>query len=136
MFCTAAWYAQLCEQDRIDDTARVCFLFFLAARKNQRAPRQSQIHSAAALAMPFPPSAACRNLDLPPVNLRFLQLHLTKNTYAIAPPRRIIDCPGAVNLFMRGDCPLGIPPYLRCSADFKLKRRSGVSDTTNIGYLQ
>ena len=34
--------------------------------------------------MPFPPSASCRNLDLPPVNLRFLQSHLTKNAFAIA----------------------------------------------------
>ena len=42
-------------------------------------------NSLAALAMPFPPSAACRNLDLHPVNLRFLQLHLTKNSFAIAP---------------------------------------------------
>ena len=35
--------------------------------------------------MPFLPSASCRNLDLPPVNLRFLQSHLTKNAFAIAP---------------------------------------------------
>ena len=35
--------------------------------------------------MPFPPFASCRNLDLPPVNLRFLQSHLTKNAFAIAP---------------------------------------------------
>ena len=42
-------------------------------------------NSSAALAMPFPPSASCRNLDLPPVNLRFLQSHLTKNAFAIAP---------------------------------------------------
>ena len=35
-------------------------------------------NSSAALAMPFLPSASCRNLDLPPVNLRFLQSHLTK----------------------------------------------------------
>ena len=42
-------------------------------------------NSLAALAMPFLPSASCRNLDLPPVNLRFLQSHLTKNAFAIAP---------------------------------------------------
>ena len=42
-------------------------------------------NSSAALAMPFLPSASCRNLDLPPVNLRFLQSHLTKNVFAIAP---------------------------------------------------
>ena len=35
-------------------------------------------NSAARLAMPFPPSAACKFLDLPPVNLRNLHLHLTK----------------------------------------------------------
>ena len=42
-------------------------------------------NSSAALAMPFSPSAACRFLDLPPVNLRNLQLHLTKNSFATAP---------------------------------------------------
>ena len=41
-------------------------------------------NSSAALAMPFSPSAACRFLDLPPVNLRNLQLHLTKNSFATA----------------------------------------------------
>lgn len=35
---------------------------------------------------PFPPSAACRFLDLPPVNLRNLHLHLTKNPFAGQPP--------------------------------------------------
>jgi len=48
--------------------------------------------------MPFPPSAACRNLDLPPVNLRFLQLHLTKNSFAIAP---IHLCGVALNVHRR-----------------------------------
>jgi hypothetical protein len=52
-------------------------------------------NSSAALAMPFLPSASCRNLDLPPVNLRFLQSHLTKNAFAIAP---IHLCGIAVNL--------------------------------------
>jgi len=37
-------------------------------------------NSAARLAMPFPPSAACKFLDLPPVNLRNLHLHLTKKS--------------------------------------------------------
>ena len=32
--------------------------------------------------MSFPPSAACEFLDLPPVNLRNLHLHLTKNPFA------------------------------------------------------
>ena len=38
------------------------------------------------LALSFPPSAACRFLDLPPVNLRNLHLHLTKNPFAGQPP--------------------------------------------------
>lgn len=42
-------------------------------------------NSSAALAMPFPPSAACRFFDLPPVNLQNLPLHLTKNSFASAP---------------------------------------------------
>ncbi len=43
-------------------------------------------NSAARLAMTFPPSAACKFLDLPPVNLRNLHLHLTKNPFASRPP--------------------------------------------------
>ncbi|MFR3410345.1 MAG: hypothetical protein ACLTXW_12960 [Christensenellales bacterium] len=43
-------------------------------------------NSAARLAMSFPPSAACKFLDLPPVNLRNLHLHLTKNPFASRPP--------------------------------------------------
>ena len=43
-------------------------------------------NSAARLAMPFPPSAACKFLDLPPVNLRNLHLYLTKNPFASRPP--------------------------------------------------
>ena len=35
--------------------------------------------------MPFPPSAACRFFDLPPVNLQNLPLHLTKNSFASTP---------------------------------------------------
>ncbi len=35
--------------------------------------------------MPFPPFAACRFFDLPPVNLQNLPLHLTKNSFASAP---------------------------------------------------
>ena len=38
-------------------------------------------NSSAALAMSFPPSAACKFLDLHPVNLRNLHLHLTKNPF-------------------------------------------------------
>ena len=43
-------------------------------------------NSAARLAMSFPPSAACKFLDVPPVNLRNLHLHLTKNPYVSRPP--------------------------------------------------
>ena len=43
-------------------------------------------NSSAALAMSFPPSAACKFLDLHPVNLRNLHLHLTKNPFASRPP--------------------------------------------------
>ena len=39
-------------------------------------------NTAAHLAVPFPTSPACRFLDLPPVNLRNLQLHLSKNSLA------------------------------------------------------
>jgi len=35
-------------------------------------------NSAATLTVPTPLSASCKNLDIPPVNLRFLQSHLTK----------------------------------------------------------
>ena len=43
-------------------------------------------NSAARLPMSFPPSAACKFLDLPPVNLRNLHLHLTKNPFVSRPP--------------------------------------------------
>ena len=43
-------------------------------------------NSAARQAKSFPPSAACKFLDLPPVNLRNLHLHLTKNPFAGRPP--------------------------------------------------
>ena len=43
-------------------------------------------NSSAALAMSFPPSAACKFLDLHPVNLRNLHLHLTKNPFVSRPP--------------------------------------------------
>ena len=42
--------------------------------------------SAAALTMPFSLSAAGKTLDLPPVNLRVLPLHQTKNALVIALP--------------------------------------------------
>ena len=43
-------------------------------------------NSAARCAAPFPSSSSCKNLDLPPVNLRFLQANLTKNSLACRPP--------------------------------------------------
>ena len=35
--------------------------------------------------VPFAPSASCKNLDLPPVNHRFLQSYLTQKSLFIAP---------------------------------------------------
>ena len=49
-------------------------------------PRATPPNSAVRQALSFPPSAACRFLDLPPVNLRNLHLHLTKNPFAGQPP--------------------------------------------------
>ena len=43
-------------------------------------------NSAARRAKAFPPSAACKFLDLPPVNLRNFHLHLTQNPFAGRPP--------------------------------------------------
>ena len=43
-------------------------------------------NSAARLAMSFPPSAVCKFLNVPPINLRNLHLHLTKNPYVSRPP--------------------------------------------------
>lgn len=59
--------------------------FLTLKRPSARIFKALPHNSSAALAMPFLPSASCRNLDLPPVNLRFLQSHLTKNAFAIAP---------------------------------------------------
>ena len=56
-------------------------------------------NSAARLAMSFPPSAACKFLDLPPVNLRNLHLHLTKNPFASRPPHL---CGVTLNFIRRG----------------------------------
>ena len=39
--------------------------------------------------MPFALSASCKNLDLPPVNLRFLQLRLAQNSLLSLPPHLI-----------------------------------------------
>ena len=57
--------------------------FSTAKQGSIRAPPHN---SAARLAMSFPPSAACKFLDLHPVNLRNLHLHLTKNPFASRPP--------------------------------------------------
>ena len=48
--------------------------------------KASPHNSAARRAKSFPPSAACKFLDLPPVNLRNLHLHLMKNPFAGQPP--------------------------------------------------
>jgi len=54
--------------------------------ENDRETKATLHNSAACLAMSFPPSAACKFLDLPPVNLRNLHLHLTKNPFVSQPP--------------------------------------------------
>ena len=73
-------------------------------------------NSAARLAMSFPPSAACKFLDLHPVNLRNLHLHLTKNPFASRPPHlRGVTLESAQNLlrcfmkllFIIGDAAVG-----------------------------
>ena len=66
--------------------------------------------------MPFPPSAACRFFDIPPVNLQNLPLHLTKNSFASAPThlcgiaftKRFRLCGGEAGAFRSP------PPPLRC----------------------
>ena len=55
-------------------------------KRNQMKSKAPPHNSAARLSMSFPPSAACKFLDLPPVNLRNLHLHLTKNPFASRPP--------------------------------------------------
>ena len=59
--------------------------YYAWRRRQQKEAKAIPHNSLAALAMPFPPSAACRFFDLPPVNLQNLQLHLTKNAFASAP---------------------------------------------------
>ena len=56
------------------------------ATDSMRELKATPHNSAARPAMSFPPSAACKFLDLPPVNLRNLHLHLTKNPFASRPP--------------------------------------------------
>ena len=53
----------------------------LTQPKRKATPR----NSAAVLTTAFLPSLSCRNSDLPPVNLRFLQSNLTKEPLIIAP---------------------------------------------------
>jgi len=55
----------------------------LAVRSSWARVKEILHNTAAHLAVPFSISAACRFLDLPPVNLRNLQLHLSKNSLAI-----------------------------------------------------
>jgi hypothetical protein len=56
--------------------------FLWRFREIKKIPR----NTAARLAVPFPPAASCKFLDLPPVSLRNLQAHLTKNALASRPP--------------------------------------------------
>ena len=57
-----------------------------AANPYRKSIKTPPHNSAARLAMSFPPSASCKFLDLPPVNLRNLHLHLTKNPFVSRPP--------------------------------------------------
>jgi len=59
---------------------------FYAAERERLSFKEPPHNSAARQAMSFPPSAACKFLDSPPVNLRNLHLHLTKNPFAGRPP--------------------------------------------------
>ena len=63
-----------------------CFVVVSIRLARKKRFKASPHNSAARLAMPFPPSAACKFLDLHPVNLRNLHLHLTKNPFASRPP--------------------------------------------------
>ena len=57
-----------------------------SSHKRCKLPWAIPHNSAARCAVPFPSSSSCKNLDLPPVNLRFLQANLTKNSLAHRPP--------------------------------------------------
>ena len=49
-------------------------------------PKAIPHNSVARCAVPFPPSPSCKNLDLRPVNLRFLQVNRAKNSLAHRSP--------------------------------------------------
>jgi len=102
-------------------------------------------NSAARLTMSFPPSAACKFLDLPPVNLRNLHLHLTKNPFASRPPHlcgvtlilfgKVSDFPA------KQSCPLfllvSIPPNWANDARTRKKvdkKQKNTRKTLDIAY--
>ena len=102
-------------------------------------------NSAARLAMSFPPSASCKFLDLPPVNLRNLHLHLTKNPFASRPPHlcgvtlilfgKVSDFPA------KQSCPLlllvSIPPNWANDAKTRKKvdkKQKNTRKTLDIAY--
>ena len=102
-------------------------------------------NSAARLAMSFPPSAACKFLDLHPVNLRNLHLHLTKNPFASRPPHlcgvtlilfgKVSDFPA------KQSCPLfllvSIPPNWANDARTRKKvdkKQKNTRKTLDIAY--
>ena len=66
----------------IESLALICFGLRLPHLMSSHIIKELPHNTAAHLAVPFPTSAACRFLDLPPVNLRNLQLHLSKNSLA------------------------------------------------------
>ena len=91
-------------------------------------------NSAARLAMSFPPSAACKFLDLHPVNLRNLHLHLTKNPFASRPPHLCgvtLTYP-IINERLAAAGDFGILP-LRVLALMRLNRRVSVGRHGGVG---
>ena len=85
--------------------------------------------------MPFPPSAACRFFDLPPVNLQNLPLHLTKNSFASAPThlcgiaftKRFRLCGGEAVAFRSPPPPLRSPTNRLVSSQTLAGRGGSVS---------
>ena len=82
------------------------------ARPSSPSAKEPLIHSAARLAVSFPPRISCRFLDLWSINLRNLQERASKKPLAMRPPHffsvslnkiiRSSDTPGCSGLFRFG----------------------------------
>ena len=81
-----------CEQNGFRENTYYYWLKIIRAEaieqveKNAALLRAIPHNSAARCTVPFQSSPACKNLDLRPVNLRFLQVKLTENSLAHRPP--------------------------------------------------